>query len=73
MVTQSGLAMVHAGEQITPAQSTGPYTGAKAGGGGGVTVNFTHVGSIRYADMKKSANLIARLVSEQMHQNPSMT
>jgi hypothetical protein len=44
-VTRSGLAIIHEGEQITPAQGSGPYTGANSGGGG-VTHNWNFNGPV---------------------------
>jgi len=48
-VTNSGLAMIHKGESIVPAQTSGPFTG-----GGGTTVNM----SISAVDARSFANLV---------------
>ena len=46
-VVQSGLAMIHQGEQIVPAQGSGPYTGGTGtGGGAGPMVQFHFNGPV---------------------------
>jgi hypothetical protein len=76
-VTQTGLAYVHQGEQITPAQGSGPYTGGgggAAGGGGGANITF-QVSALDsqgvQAFFQSNAAQIARVLNTHMNQNPS--
>ena len=43
-VLRSGLAIIHQGEQVVPAQATGPYTGA-SGGGPQIHINGPIIGN----------------------------
>lgn len=65
MVTASGLAYVHAGEQITPAESTGPYTGANAGGGGGSQIAF-NVSAVDGASVQAFFAKYGRQIANQL-------
>lgn len=55
MVKQSGLAVIHRGESVTPAARVTPYR--STGGGGGTTITFKSNGS-------KMSNLLLELVRE---------
>jgi hypothetical protein len=70
-VVKGGLALIHEGEQIRPAETSGPWTG----GGGGMTVNFnlsaidTQTG---YAFMLKQLPAFARSLQTHIGNNPSV-
>jgi hypothetical protein len=72
-ILNSGLAMVHQGETIVPAQGSGPFTGGQ-GGGGQVNVTF-QVSSIdangTQAYFRSNAGQIAQILSDHMNSNPS--
>lgn len=64
-VARTGLAIIHQGEKITPAQGTGPYTGA--GGGTNVTLNIQAVDARSFASLLNSnPGLFANLIKRSM-------
>lgn len=69
-VMKTGLAVVHEGEKITPAQGSGPYQG----GGGSVQPIF-QIHAIDAAGVQaffsRNAGQIARVLTKHMNQNPS--
>jgi hypothetical protein len=65
-VTQSGLAMVHAGETIVPAEGNGPYTGgAGAGGGSGANIAF-NVSAIDAGSVQSFFSKFGRQIANQL-------
>jgi hypothetical protein len=69
-VTRSGLAMIHAGETIQPAQTSGPYTG----GGASVQPIFQISaidGNSVQAFFRSNASQIARILQAHINGNPS--
>lgn len=77
MITRSGLAMVHAGEQIVPANSTGPYTGANGGGssGSGAQIAF-NVSAIDASSVQAFFAKFGRQIANQLAPHlgqPSLT
>lgn len=76
MVTQTGAAVVHAGEQIVPAESTGPYSGGIGGGGGGgntiqFNINAIDAGGVQ-AFFQTHGAQVARVLQNHLNQ-PSMS
>jgi hypothetical protein len=68
----TGLATVHQDETIVPARLNQPYApGAGGGGAPNISVNFTHNGSLSYADIQAHARTIAQAVQQQFAANPS--
>lgn len=69
LITRTGLALVHAGEKITPAQGSGPFTG---GGAPTINVSYTANGRLMISEIKEHARTIAREVAAQFDMNPSL-
>jgi hypothetical protein len=73
-VLSPGLAMLHSGEQVVPASTSGPYTGANAGGGSGPQISFI-VQALDASSVQKffqsNASQISRVLSSHMNANPS--
>jgi hypothetical protein len=69
-VMKTGLAMIHEGEKITPAQGSGPYTG---GGGAAPTfvINFTANGGMSTDEIKSHTRTIAQSLQEHWRINRS--
>jgi hypothetical protein len=71
-VNKTGLALIHEGEQIRPAQGSGPY---QAGGGNSMSFTF-QVQALDTSDVQsffqKNGAKIASIVSGQMNRNPSL-
>jgi hypothetical protein len=73
-VASSGLAMVHAGETIVPAQGTGPYTGGGAAGGSNVVFAPNFSGFIgTQAMLNQIMPQLARMLSDYQGRNPSLS
>ena len=69
-VLSDGLAKIHAGETITPANVVTPY----AGGGGPshpVIINYTHNGMAQLSDIRANAREIAQIIGNTFARQPS--
>jgi hypothetical protein len=72
-VLNDGLAYIHKGEKIIPAQSNGAYSGGGLGGGdthfhlGGLTIN----GAISDSELKSKIRVIANTLKDHWRTNPS--
>lgn len=75
-ILRSGLAMVHEGEQITPAQGSGPYTGANAQGGAGglppISISAWDGASVQRWLKSGGAEMLLKVLSPTMDRNPSL-
>lgn len=77
-VLKGGLAMIHEGEQIVPAEGNGPYTGGAggggSGGGGGPIVQIMAWDGASVANWLKrgGAELLLKHLSPAMDANPSL-
>lgn len=74
-VASSGLAMIHAGESIVPAQGTGPFTGGGGGGAAGsgnLSVNFSGPVIGTQAWINSILPQLARGLQTYQNQNPSL-
>ena len=72
-VTQTGLAIIHQGEQVIPAaQGSGPYTGTSGGGAPSVTVNLHGASNMTPSQIQQQARAIAAAVAEVWRFNPSV-
>lgn len=74
-VHKSGLAIIHEGEQIVPAQARPGYTGANAGGAGAVhNWNIQTVDPANFARWLKTSggDMVAKHVAATMNRNPSL-
>lgn len=67
-VLRSGLAMIHAGEKVVPAETSGPFTGS---GGGGVTIQAWDGRSVDSWLKRGGAEKLARAISGTMTLQPS--
>jgi hypothetical protein len=74
-VMNSGLAMIHAGEQIVPAQGSGPYTGAANSNNSAINANFQiqawDARSVQNWLSTGGAKVLANAVSTLQNRNPS--
>ena len=71
-VTRGGLAVIHEGEAIRPAQSSGPYTGANSGGSGDNHFHFhgSVIGTQQWLQQAKGQ--LAAAVQSKQNLSPSM-
>lgn len=74
-VARTGLAIIHKGEQVVPAQAQTPFTGANMGGGGSVTANISvqawDARSVQQWLHSGGDKIIAAAVSKIQNRNPS--
>jgi hypothetical protein len=73
LVLRGGLAVIHEGETIKPAQGSGPYTGANDGGGGDVHLHLHGLidGASVQRFFKTHADLITRTLGNRSSIAPS--
>jgi hypothetical protein len=69
-VIKTGLAMIHEGEKITPAQGSGPYTGGN-GAAPTFVINFTANGGMSTDEIKSHTRTIAQSLQEHWRNNRS--
>src|SRR5882672_238769 len=74
MVLKSGLAFIHRGESVTPAQTSGPFSGQGQGGGASVTINVSAMdgASVHNWLQKGGSAVIAKAVAKAMSANPTL-
>ena len=72
-VTRSGFAMIHEGEQIKPATTSGPYAGGSGGGGGDNHFHFHGpvIGTQQWLQQAKGQ--LASAVASKQSLSPSMS
>jgi hypothetical protein len=73
-IMRSGLAVVHQGEAVVPAQFNTPYTGGGAGGGGDVhnwNISAWDAASVKSWLSGGGDRVLAMSVSKYMNRNPS--
>ncbi len=76
-VHKSGMAIIHRGEQIVPAEARPGYTGANAGGRSGEIHNHFHINAVdpqSFAAFLKrgGAEVVARHIAPVMNRNPGL-
>lgn len=74
MVMRSGLAFLHEGEKVTPAETSGPFTGASGpgGNGGGLTIQAWDGASVQRWLARGGADMLARALKGTGGLNPSL-
>ncbi len=70
-VQSSGLAIIHEGETVVPAQVNTPYNGG-SGAGGGLTVNMAGPFFGTQAFWQQNINQISRVLAAHQALNPSV-
>ena len=70
-VARTGLAVIHMGEAVVPAQFNTPFSGAGIGNTPPVTVNVTNNGAMSNYQIQQQARVIAKAVADVWRFNPS--
>lgn len=76
-VLSEGLAYLHSGEQVVPAQTSGPYTGANSGGGGQQVIFSPQLSAFNPSGLQQLLVSIMPQLARELNRyqglNPSLT